>query len=727
MDSSSRPPPGTGHAAHHDVERLAEEQAALRRVAMLVAGGAAPDTVFAAVAEEVGRVLPEADFAMVARYGADRAVEVVGGWSRAGGHALVGRRSELGGRNVSTLVFETGRAAHVDHLADSGDEVTATARRIGMRSSAGAPVSVEGRLWGVMIATSVRENALPPGTEQRLAAFTELIATTIANTQGRQELCAIADEQAALRRVATLVAHGEPPREIFRAIAREVGRLLPVDLTVISRYEDGLVTEVAGWSKVDSPILVRERASLNGRSVTQLVFTTGRPARMDSYADTPGDFAARARARGVGSSVGAPINVEGRLWGVMIAASTRRPPLPPDTEDRLVGFADLVATAIANAEARDQLRRVADEQAALRRVATLVAQGASSSALFRAVVEETGQLLPADGTILMRYDPDGFVTRVGRWARPGVDLPRGERSPLGGENVTTLVFQTGQARRLDHYGGDVGDAAVWVTAGLRSSVGVPVSVEGQLWGVMVAVSMSAEPLPADTDARLAGFTELVATAVANAEAQAELTASRARIVATADDTRRRIERDLHDGAQQRLVSLALLLRSVQADVPPELGKLRTDLDLAVGGLTTALEELREYARGIHPAILSEGGLEVALRALARRSPVPVTLDVRIQERLPGRLEITAYYVISEALANAAKHAEASAVRIGIEETDGAIRLTIRDNGTGGADPARGSGLVGLKDRVAAVGGTLTVRSRLGEGTTLLAEFPVSPA
>jgi signal transduction histidine kinase len=527
--------------------------------------------------------------------------------------------------------------------------------------------------------------------------------------------------------VATLVAHGEPPLAIFRAIAREVGQLLPVDLTIISRYEDGLATEVAAWSKADKPLLIRERASLDGRSVTQLVFATGRPARMDSYADATGDFAARARARGVSSSVGAPIKVEGRLWGVTIAASTHRPPLPPDTEDRLVGFADLVATAIANAEARDQLRRVADEQAALRRVATLVAQGASSSALFRAVVEETGLLLPADATILMRYDPDGFVTRVGMWARPGVDLPTGERSPLGGQNVTTLVFQTGQATRLDHYGDDAGDAAVWVAAGLRSSVGVPISVEGQLWGVMVAVSMSAEPLPADTDARLAGFTELVATAVANADSQAELTASRARIVATADDTRRRIERDLHDGAQQRLVSLALQLRSVQAEMPPELGKLRTNLDRVAGGLTNALEELREYARGIHPAILTEGGLEVALRALARRSPVPVTLGVRMQERLPERIEVTAYYVVSEALANAAKHAEAAAVQVSIEETDRVIRLSIRDNGTGGADPARGSGLVGLKDRVATVGGTLTIRSRLGEGTTLLAELPVSPA
>jgi GAF domain-containing protein len=326
--------------ARVELRAIAEEQAALRRVAMLVAGGAAPGTVFAAVAEELGRVLPEADFSMVARYEADRAVEVVGGWSRAGSHLLVGRRSPLGGRNVSTLVFETWRAARVDHLDDGGDAVSASAREIGMRSSAGAPISVEGKLWGVMIATSVRENALPSGTEPRLAAFTELIAATIANAQARQELSAIAEEQAALRRVATLVAHGEPPRVIFEAVAREVGRLLPADFTLIGRYEEGLATGVAGWSSAGTAVPVREQVSLGGRSVTGTVFQTGRSARMDSYAGASGGAAEYARDQGITSSVGAPINVEGRLWGVMVAASMNRQPLPPDTEDRLAGFTE---------------------------------------------------------------------------------------------------------------------------------------------------------------------------------------------------------------------------------------------------------------------------------------------------------------------------------------------------------------------------------------------------
>ena len=251
---------------------------------------------------------------------------------------------------------------------------------------------------------------------------------------------------------------------------------------------------------------------------------------------------------------------------------------------------------------------MADEQAALRRVATLVAQGASACDGVRRRRREIGQLLPADATVLSRYDPDGYLTRVGRWSRPGVRPPDRRAVALGGRNVSTLVFETGRAARLDNYGDDAGDAAVWVAAGLCSSVGVPISVEGRLWGVVVALSMSAQPLPPDADTRLAGFTELVATAIANAEGQAELTASRARIVATADETRRRIERDLHDGAQQRLVSLALQLRAAQADVPAGLGRLHGELDRVALGLASTLEELREFARGIHPAILAVDGL-----------------------------------------------------------------------------------------------------------------------
>ena len=479
-------------AAREEVEQLAGEQAALRRVATLVARAVSPEEIFAGVAQEVGNALPDADFAMVGRYDPDRSVEVVGGWSRAGSPVLVGRRSVLGGPNVSTLVFERNGPARVDdHLVEGNEALTTAARELGMLSSAGAPISVEGRLWGVMIVASTRENALRPGTEDRLAEFTELIATTIANTQARQEVSALAEEQAALRRVATLVARGEPPRGVFGAVAQEVGRLLPAELTLIGRYEDGMLTGVAEWRATGESPPIRSLVSISGRTVTGMIHKTGRPARLDNYADASGELAAEARDRGISSLVGAPISVEGRLWGIMVAASIHRPPLPPNTEERLVNFTELVATAIANAEAREELRRVADEQAALRRVATLVARGVPSAAVFDAVTEEVGRLLPADVTVLSRYDSDGCMTRVGAWSRASYPIPSGERTRLGGRNVSTLVFETGRSARVDDFTGGEGPGTVdWRTVGLRSGVGAPISVEGRLWGLMVAVSMS---------------------------------------------------------------------------------------------------------------------------------------------------------------------------------------------------------------------------------------------
>jgi signal transduction histidine kinase len=240
----------------------------------------------------------------------------------------------------------------------------------------------------------------------------------------------------------------------------------------------------------------------------------------------------------------------------------------------------------------------------------------------------------------------------------------------------------------------------------------------------VVSSTELQPLPEDTQERLADFTELVATAIANAESRAELDASRARIVATADATRRRIERDLHDGAQQQLVSLALGVRAVQAMIPPELDQLRAELSRVVEGHTSVLDELREIAHGIHPAILAEGGLAPALKTLARRSPVPVELDLRTGLRLPEAVEVAAYYVVSEALTNAAKHARASTVHVAVEERAGMLRVSVRDDGDGGADPDRGLGLLGLKDRVEAIGGTMVLQSPRGEGTSLVVELPL---
>jgi signal transduction histidine kinase len=408
--------------------------------------------------------------------------------------------------------------------------------------------------------------------------------------------------------------------------------------------------------------------------------------------------------------------------GVVGAGSSEEQPLPGETEARLASFTELLATAIANAESRAALARLAEEQAALRRVATLVARGAAPEEVFAAVAEEVGRLFLADVATMCRYEAGGTYTVM---ASSGNRFPVGSRWPLGGQNVTTLVFETCRSARIDNYADRTGPFANQMREeGVRSAVGTPIMVEGHMWGVISTGSSLEQPLPGDTEARLASFTELVATAIANVESRAALAASRARIVAAADETRRRIERDLHDGTQQQLVSLMLDLRAAQATVPSELGELGADLSSIARGLAGVFDRVREISHGIHPAVLSEQGLRQALKALARRSAVPVELDLRAGRRLPEPVEVAAYYAVSEALANAAKHAHASVVHVELGIHDGILQLAVHDDGIGGADPDRGSGLTGLRDRIEALGGTLDVTSAAGGGTTLLIGIPV---
>jgi signal transduction histidine kinase/CHASE3 domain sensor protein len=541
--------------------------------------------------------------------------------------------------------------------------------------------------------------------------------------RSRDELADLAAEQAALRRVATAVARGAPPPEAFSAVAGELGQLLGASITKLLRYDpDGTATVVGGWSEPGIHIPIGTRLTVAGEGVAVSVLRTGRSARVERFDGPPGSIAACFRDVGAHSGVGSPIDVGGRLWGVAIAASATPEPLPANSEDRLVGFTELVATAIANAQAREELQRVAEEQAALRRVATLVARAAPRAALFAAVAEEVGRVLDADLTGMSRYDADGAFTVVARWSRTGEGAPFGQRHPVEGGTVMRLVLDTHRPARVDRHE-EQAERGGTKPHRVGSAVGAPISVAGRLWGVMFVVSTGDDPPPPGTEERLADFTELVATAIANAEAQSELTASRARIVATADETRRRIERDLHDGAQQRLVSLALQLQGARATVPPELGDLQAELAEIAAGMTDVLDDLRELARGLHPAILAEGGLGPALRTLARRSIVPVELNVRTEGRLPKPVEVGAYYVVSEALTNAAKHARATSVAVEVETVDDLLRVCVRDDGVGGADFSRGSGLVGLKDRVQALGGRISVESAPNAGTVLRAELP----
>jgi signal transduction histidine kinase len=379
----------------------------------------------------------------------------------------------------------------------------------------------------------------------------------------------------------------------------------------------------------------------------------------------------------------------------------------------------------ANAESRSALGQLAEEQAALKRVAILVARGTPSEQVFAAVTEEVGRLLPVDTTNMCRYEPGNTMMFVATWARGDEGFHLGSRWPLGGRNLATLVFETGRSVRIDDYADASGPLSVTaLDTGIRSAVASPIVVEGRLWGMMGAGSSSEQTLPRDSEARLASFTELVAMAIANAESRAEVKASRARIITATDETRRRIERDLHDGIQQQLVSLLLELRSAEATAPSELEELRAHQARMERGLESVLTELREISRGIHPAILTEAGLGPALKTLARRSALPVELELRYQRRLPEDVEVAAYYVVSEALANAAKHAQASVVTIDVAEHDAIVKLAIRDDGVGGADPSQGTGLAGLADRIETLGGRLEIVSPLGSGTSLSIEIPV---
>jgi signal transduction histidine kinase len=536
----------------------------------------------------------------------------------------------------------------------------------------------------------------------------------------------LAEEQAALRRVATLVARGATPEELFAATVEEVGRILPVDLVSMSRYDPGgALTFLASWGKPVDFVPIGRRLKVGGDNLGTIVLATGRPARINNYVDASGAIGQAVREGGVCSAVGTPITVEGRLWGMMAAGTSGNEPLPADTEARLAAFTELLAMAIANAESRAEVARLAEEQAALRRVATLVARGSRPQAVFRSVVEEVGRLLPVVSAGLARYETDGALTFVASWGEEGGRAPVGTWLTLGGNNLGTIVFETGRPARVESYADASGPLGVAARkAGIRSSVGTPIIVEGRRWGLVVAGSSDEQPLPAHTGARLVSFTELVATAISNAESRAATAASLARIVAASDETRRRIERDLHDGIQQQLVSMMLELRAAQSTQCPQVEELMAQLARTAEGMGEILDEAREISRGIHPAVLSERGLGPAVKALARRSALPVELDLRVDRRLPRHVEAAAYYVVSEALANATKHANACALNVELDATDAVVRLTIRDDGMGGADFGRGSGLVGLSDRVEALGGTLQLSSPRGRGTTLRAELPL---
>ena len=738
-------------ASRDRLRQLAQHQTALRRVAELVAREAEPAEVLSAVAEEMANVL-DAYNATVARYEGDDIVIAALGRPEVDlpNPPTVGERFSLDGDHVAVTVRRTGRPARMDSHEHAAGASAARIRKMGIESMVAVPIVVGEQLWGVAAVAS-REGPLPADTEVGIADFADLVATAIANAAAREQLNTsrdslrqLARQQTALRRVAELVAREAEPAAVFNAVAEELASCLDTYNATVIRYEgDFVVVEALASFNQDlaNPPLVGARLPLEGDHIAPIILRTGRPARMDSHEHAAGETAALIRALGIQSMVGVPIVVGGEVWGSTGVAS-RTGPLPPDTEVRMADFADLVATSIANAATRaqlqagrDSLRELADDlsvlarqQAALRRVATLVARGVSQTEVFSAVAEEMAGCLNVGNAEVLRFEDDGAaIVVVASYADPGVPhLSLGERLSTEGDNVAATVSRTRQSARMDSWEGAAGPIAHRVRElGVRSRIGAPIVVDERLWGIAVVATTEPDPLPPDTEGRIVEFAELVATAIAAATTRAELIASRARIVAAADHARRRLERDIHDGAQQRLISLGLKLRLAEESVPRDCNALKDELSEAVSGLTEVFKELQEISRGIHPAILSTGGLPAALKTLARRSTVLVDLDVAIEQRLPESVEVAVYYVVAEALANAAKHAQASEVNVRAHTSDESLSVVISDDGIGGADSGKGSGLIGLKDRIEVLGGRMRVASPPGGGTALHITIPYS--
>ena len=687
-----------------------------------------PSELFRAVTREVGYF--GADISGMARFEGNTAVTTAT-WAVDGKDPPIPDPWQMDPGDPAGAIADARRVVRWNDWTQVPGPTAAFAREeLGVRSTVGAPIVVQGQSWGVLAVHSKQPTPLPaPDTESRLQQFSDLVATAIGNAEARTEVAKLANEHAALRRVVTLVARAPASEELFPTVAREVATVLDAPGVLVERFEtDGAVTVGVAYDVdlmgAETSFGVGTRMARDPGSLSAQVFETRRTARVD-YSRLPGTIGDAARAAGFGSGVAGPILVDGELWGQMCVFSRAGTVLPVGTEDRLHDFIELVATAIANYEARAGLSTLADEQAALRRVAMLVAEDAPPDELFRTVTNEVGTLLAADFSGLARFE-EGAVVPLAVWAAEGQHPPVPDRWPMQPGDPVTAIAEARQAVRWDDWSQVSGPIAAFIREelGVRSTVGTPIVVEGRLWGALAVHSK--HPLPQDSESRIERFSELVATAIANTDSRAELAASRKRIVAASDEARRRIERDLHDGTQQRLVSLGLAIRAAETNVPPEQSGLRSELSRIASGLGNAVAELQEISRGIHPAILAQGGVAPALRTLARRSTIPVELEVTTGARLPEPIEVAAYYVASEALANTAKHAHASHIEMSLERRDTGLLLEIRDDGVGGADPTGGSGLLGLRDRVEALGGSIRIQSQPGNGTSITVELPLEP-
>jgi signal transduction histidine kinase len=523
--------------------------------------------------------------------------------------------------------------------------------------------------------------------------------------RGREELEWVVDEQAALRRVAALVAAGATEADLAAAVSAEIGGLFGAQGAAVVRWDGDTIRLIGTWAADSAEVLPADVVRSHERdTLTARVVETAAPARVDSAADLV--------------SIGAPIMVDGKVWGA-VAAWQRAlgDPFPHGDEERLRDFSALVAQAILNAEARSETAALVAEQSSLRQVATLVAAGRPQDAVLDSVTAEVGMLFGATSVALVSWEGvKDEVVVAAAWSAAGSPvLPRSLYHP-DPRGPTLSVLETGVACRGVESSPERGTVSV---------IAAPVITAGRLFGVLAAARAADEPFASGAEIRLRSFADLAAQSIANERAQAELRASRVRIVQTTDEARRRLERNLHDGAQQRLVSVSLALRLVEQMFQSNPSTAHVVLCEASNELSDAMAELRELARGLHPAVLTDRGLGPALELLCDRSPFPVEITgVQEAGRLPDGVEAAIYYVVSESLTNAAKHADASSATVALSCADDTVTVEIADDGRGGASLDAGSGLRGLVDRVEALGGELTVSSPRGAGTLVRAELPL---
>jgi signal transduction histidine kinase len=706
--------------ARSDLQRLLDEQAALKRVATLVARDVSPAELFSGVAHEVAKVL-QIRRVTLNRFELDDTSFVLASINYPG--FPTGSRWPLDAPGLGVQVSRTGLPARVDDFPSLSGPIAAAARNSGVQASVGVPIIVNAKVWGMICVAATVEEPLPSDTESRLAEFAGLLETAVANGHASANLRRLADEQAALRRLAMLVVGGASGDALFSAVAQEVAQVFAVPIATVSRYDlDRAHTVIASLGRHE--LAVGTRLPVGSESLASTIFQTGRPARIPRVL-VPRGLPATGADDDVSDGVGAPIVVDDQIWGLITVEARSPQLLPADTGPRLGAFAELVGTAVSNMQARSRLRALAEEQTALRRVATLVARRTERQALFNAVCDEAGRLIAARTVSMVRLTADGFEETVAAWTTRGVTMLLGSRPRTELRSMSATIRRTLAPARFDEITDARSELGIEAAEDIRSVVGAPVVVDGRLWGLLVVSGGGELPLAPETEQSLARFAELVAAAVANAAARAELLASRVRIVSAADEARRKIERNLHDGAQQRLIALGLDLQGVRSLLLPEQEDVRRGLDQVSRDVEAVLGEVQELSRGLHPALLARGGLATALRGLVRRSPIPVSLSVATATRPTESIEIAIYYAISEALTNVAKHSRASQVTVSIEAEGAVLRSTISDDGIGGAVVGEGSGLVGLVDRVEALGGRITVESPPGSGTTIVIELPLA--